>query len=130
MSGSRAAQEQPKGDEMNAMAYVQRNAVAVVKPRTTGRRALEQMQTVGAVAGLVGGAGVAMFGAAFTAASWLVANESARQWLSSTGTLLLFLTIPLLILGGYCMDWRERDKAQRYSKVVRHEDDDEELCSI
>jgi hypothetical protein len=93
---------------MNASAFVQRNAPAGVKPRVTGRRALEQMQIVGAVAGLVGGAGVAMFGAAFTAASWFVTNESARQWLSNTGTALLFLTIPLLILGGYCMDWMAR----------------------
>jgi hypothetical protein len=111
---------------MNASALVQRNALAGVRPRVAGRRALEQAQIVGAVAGLVGGAGVAMFGAAFTIASWMVASESARQWLSSTGTALLSLTIPLLILGGYCMDWMERDKARRYSKVIRYEGDDEE----
>jgi len=50
----------------------------------------------------------------------------ARQWLSTTGTVLLFLTIPLLIIGGYCMDWVEKDKPQRDYRIVRDEDDDEE----
>jgi len=77
-------------------------------------------------AGLVGGTGSAMFGSAFTAASWFVANEGARHWLSTIGTVLLFLTIPLLIFGGYCMDWMEKDKPQRDPKVVSYEDDDEE----
>jgi hypothetical protein len=38
----------------------------------------------------------------------------------------LFLTIPLLIIGGCCLDWLEKDKPQRAYRVVRYEDDDEE----
>jgi hypothetical protein len=124
--GSRAAPEQPKGDDMNASAFTHQNAQAVMKPRITGRRAPTQAQTLGAIVGLVGGAGVAMFGAAFTAVSWFMTNGSARQWLSTTGTALLFLTIPLLMFGGYCLDWMERDKPQHYSKVAHYEDNDEE----
>jgi hypothetical protein len=87
---------------------------------------LEQSQLLSAAAGLFGGVASAMLGSVFTAASWFVANEGARHWLSTAGTVLLFLTIPLLIFGGYCMDWMEKDKPQRHSKVVRYEDDDEE----
>jgi len=111
---------------MNASVLTHQNAQAVIKPRPTARRAPTQAQTLGAIVGLAGGAGVAMFGAAFTAASWFVTDESARRLLSTTGTALFFLTVPLLILGGYCLDWMERDKPQHYSKVARYEDDVDE----
>lgn len=111
---------------MNASALARQNAQVVIKPRLTGRRAPTQAQTLGAIAGIAGGIGAAMFGAAFTTASWVVTNESARQWLSAAGTALLFLTIPLLVFGGYCLDWMERDKPHHYSKIAHYEDDDEE----
>jgi hypothetical protein len=79
-----------------------------------------------AAAGLVGGGASGMFGSVFTTASWFVANEGARHWLSTTGAVLLFLTIPLLIIGGYFMDWMEKDNPQRDPKVAPYEDDDEE----
>jgi hypothetical protein len=116
---------------MCALAFVRirQKAQAVVKPRVTGRRALVQAQAMGAAAGLFGGVGSGVFGGVFMAASWFVSNAGARQWLSTTGSVLLFLTIPLLIIGGCCLDWLEKDKPQRGSKVVRYryEDDDEEL---
>ncbi|HEU0177161.1 MAG TPA: hypothetical protein VFV58_23095 [Blastocatellia bacterium] len=108
------------------MAFVRRKAPAGAKPRVTGRRAIEQAQVACVVAGLFGGVASAMFGGVFTAASWFVANEGARRWLSTSGAILLFLTIPLLIIGGYCMDWIEKDKPQRGSKVVRYEDEDDD----
>jgi len=111
---------------MNASAFAHRKAQAEAKPRMTWRRAIEQAQVVGAAAGLFGGVASGGFGAVFMAASWFVTNEGARQWLSTTGTLSLFLTIPLLIIGGCCLDWLEKDKPQRAYRVVRYEDDDEE----
>jgi len=90
------------------------------------RRALDRAQVVSAAAGLFGGGAAGVFGGVFTAASWFVANEGARRLLSTTGAVLLFLTIPLLIIGGFCMDWLEKDKPRRDPKVVRYEDDDEE----
>jgi hypothetical protein len=92
----------------------------------TRRRVIEKAQLVGAAAGLFGGVTSGMFGAVFMAASWFVNNEGARQWLSTTGTVSLFLTIPLLIISGCCLDWLEKDKPQRAYRVVRYEDDDEE----
>jgi hypothetical protein len=97
------------------------------KPRSTIRRWLAKAQALGAVAGLAGGILSALFGAGFTVASWLAANKGARQWLSTAGTALFFLTVPLLIFGAYCMDWMEKDKPQRHSKVVRYEDEDDDL---
>jgi hypothetical protein len=78
---------------------------------------------MGALAGLVGGVVAGLFGAILTAASWFVINEGARHLFSSTGTALLFLTVPLLILSGYCLDWMEKDMPRRHSKAVRYEDE-------
>jgi hypothetical protein len=96
-------------------------------PRLMIRRLLAKAQMLGAMGGLAGGIFSALFGAAFTLASWLTRNQGARQWLSTIGTALFFLTVPLLIFGGYCMDWMEKDKPQRHSKVVRYEDEDDDL---
>jgi hypothetical protein len=90
------------------------------------RRRITKAQSLGALFGLAGGIFSGLFGAAFTAASWFVANEGTHRWLSTIGTVLLFLTIPLLIFGGYCLDWMEKDKPQCYSKVVRYEDEDDD----
>ena len=95
-------------------------------PQPAIRRLLAKAQALGAVVGLTGGIFSALFGAGFTVASWLTANQGARQWLSTLGTTLFFLTIPLLIFGGFCMDWMEKDKPQRHSKVVRYEDEDDD----
>ena len=96
--------------------------------RSPVRRWLAKAQALGAVAGLTPALFFsALFGAGFTVASWLADNQVARQWLSTIGTALFFLTVPLLIFGGYCMDWVEKDKPQRNSKVVRYEDLDDDL---
>jgi hypothetical protein len=78
------------------------------------------------VVGLAGGIFSALFGAAFTAASWLAADQGTRHWLSTIGTVLFFLTIPLLIFGGYCMDWMEKEAPRLHSKVARYEDEDDD----
>jgi hypothetical protein len=96
------------------------------RPRLLIRRLLAKAQVLGAVGGVTGGIFSALFGAAFTLASWLTRNQGARQWLSTIGTVQFFLTVPLLIFGGYCMDWMEKDKPQRHSKVVRYEDEDDD----
>jgi len=111
---------------MNVLVFVRKNAQAGKKLAVTGRPRLENAQFLGAVVGLVGGVSAALLGGFFTAAGWFVANDGSRQWLSTMGTKLLFLTIPLLIFGGYCMDWMEKDTSHRYSKFSRYDDDDEE----
>ncbi|HEX5085479.1 MAG TPA: hypothetical protein VFY40_25860 [Blastocatellia bacterium] len=90
------------------------------------RRVIEQAPIAGAAAGLFGGVGAAMSSAVFTGASWFVANEGARRWLSTACAILIFLTIPLLIIGGFCMDWLEKNNPKRDPKAARYEDDEEE----
>jgi hypothetical protein len=111
---------------MNVMTLEHRNPQVESSPRVTRGRAIEWAQALGAVAGLIGGGASRMFRSAFTVASWFVADESARRWLSTTGGVLLFLVIPLLIIGGYCLDWIEKDKPQRGSKVARYENNGEQ----
>ncbi|MBO0858336.1 MAG: hypothetical protein J2P21_07715 [Chloracidobacterium sp.] len=98
------------------------------KSRAVWRRAIEHAKVACAAAGMFGGVASATFGSVFTGASWFVANEGARRWLSATGEVLLFLTIPLLIIGGFCMDWLEKDNPKRDPKGGRYEyeDDDED----
>jgi hypothetical protein len=123
---SHAAQGGPDGDGMYTSASLGKNVRARVKPLKNLSGAIRQAQVVGAVAGLAGGIFAAAFGSMFTAASWFVANEGARQWLSTAGTVLLFMTIPLIIFGAYCMDWMEKNNPQRDPNVARYEDDDDD----
>jgi hypothetical protein len=111
---------------MCALAFAGRKAQSGAKRRMAWRRAIEQAQVACAAVGLFGGVASAMFGSVFTGASWFVANEGAQRWLSTTGAVLLFLTIPLLIIGGFCMDWLEKDNPKRDPKGARYEDDDDE----
>ena len=125
MSNFPYGQRRPERQGVNTfltIPCVSRTGAAI---RLTIRRLLAKAQALGAVGGLIGGMFSALFGAGLTAASWLTTNQGARQWLSAAGTALFFLTIPLLIFGGYCMDWMEKDKPQRHSKIARYEDEDD-----
>jgi hypothetical protein len=122
----RAVQGQPRRDDMYALVFARQNTQTEIRVRGIRKPTLEMAQIVGAAVGLFGGVGAALFGSVFTVASWLASSEGARQWLSTAGTALLLLTIPLIIFGGYCMDWVEKDKPQRDSEVMRYKDDDEE----
>ncbi len=105
------------------VSFTRQAAQGGIKTGMTATRALKQAQVIGALAGLFGGVIAGLFGAIFTAASWFVINADARQLFSTMGTILLFLTIPLMIFGGYCLDWMEKDLPRRHPKVVRYEDD-------
>ncbi len=123
-SSSRAGQEPPRGGHVNSLAFTVWRTDT--KFRTADRRGFAQTKLLGAVVGCVGGIVAALFGSVFTAVSWFVADESVRQWLSTAGSTLLLMTIPLIIFGGYCLDWTEKDNPQRYSKVARYEDEDDD----
>ena len=108
---------------MNVLPFTRRAAQAGIETQAPGERALKQAQVIGALVGLVGGVVAGLFGAVLTVASWFVINAGARHLFSTTGTVLLFLTIPLLIFSGYCLDWMEKDMPRRYPKVMRYEDE-------
>jgi len=123
---SRDAQEEPIGDRMHTSPPFDKSMQARINPLRSLSGAIKQAQLVGAVVGLAGGLFAATSGAVFTVASWFVANEGVRQWLSTAGTVLFFLTIPLIIFGGFCMDWVEKNKSSRGSKLKRYEEDDDD----
>jgi hypothetical protein len=56
-------------------------------------------------AGLAGGVGGGLLGAALTAVSWLAGEVSYARTL---GMALLFLIIPLLIFGAHCLDLTDK----------------------
>ena len=65
-------------------------------------------EVTGAVCCFVGGISAALLGSMLTASTWILGAE-AHPLVRGLGTALLILTIPLLILAGYCMDWAERE---------------------
>jgi cytochrome c biogenesis protein CcdA len=115
-----------KGGDMNVLALAHANDSISSKSQTTRQQLKTKFQVAGAATGLAGGVVAGISGGLLTAASWLSANEGARQWLSTAGSTLLVLTIPLIILGAFCLDWLEKNQPQRRSKIVRDDDDGDE----
>ena len=56
-----------------------------------------------------GGIGAALLGSVLTATTWILGAQ-LHPWLHGFGTAFLIVTIPLLILSGYCLDWAERNQ--------------------
>ncbi|HEX8999144.1 MAG TPA: hypothetical protein VGB07_04525 [Blastocatellia bacterium] len=111
---------------MNALALAHANDSIGGKLQTPQRQLKTKFQVAGAAVGLAGGVGAGIFGGVLTAASWLSASEGARHWLSSAGSTLLLLTVPLIILGAFCLDWLEKSQPQRQSKIAPDDDDGDE----
>ena len=109
---------------MDALAFVDTTAQTGVTNKTTGKQILEKAQTVGAIVGMTGGIAAAISGALLMVAGWLSANDGARHWLSTAGSALLCLTIPLIILAAFCLDWMEKEKPRQQSKVSPYDDDE------
>jgi hypothetical protein len=65
-------------------------------------------QSIGACAGLAGGVIAALSGSLLTAITWFTGTGAGSSYLHTLGTMLLFLTIPLLILGAHCLDLAEK----------------------
>ena len=63
---------------------------------------------VAAAGGLLGGLASALAGALLTAASWLAREPQGQAFMHKLGGGLLCLTVPLLLLGGACLDGLEK----------------------
>ncbi|HUS10169.1 MAG TPA: hypothetical protein VMZ30_06860 [Pyrinomonadaceae bacterium] len=72
------------------------------------KNAVWSWEVMAAVCCFGGGIGAALLGSVLTASTWILGAEM-HPWVRGLGTALLILTIPLLILAGYCMDWAERE---------------------
>jgi hypothetical protein len=71
-------------------------------------------KTGGAVFGLGVGIAAPLLGSILTAIAWITGPVWHGMSLQRDGTILLFLTIPLLIFGAHCLDLldRQTDRAQ------------------
>jgi hypothetical protein len=110
-----------KGNEMNSLAVVRPGERAYSneeEARPLRRRGTAKIQTVVAAIGLLGGPAAAFFGAILTAAGRIAGNGGAGRWLSVAGSVLLFLTVPLIILGACCLDSVEKGNAGRSDEDV------------
>ena len=65
-------------------------------------------RSAGAVLGLCFGMLSALIGSVFTAISWFTGPHWHGFSIHRYGTVLLFLTIPLLLVGGHCLDLMEQ----------------------
>lgn len=116
-------QMQPEEDDMKALAFTQISTPLRANSQPASHRLLAKMQVVGVVIGLGGGVGSGLLGALLIAAGWLTGNSDAQHWLSTAGSALLFLTIPLIILSAFCLDWIEKREPRGISKAMRFDDE-------
>jgi hypothetical protein len=87
--------------------------------RARGRVLVEQARvhgwtwrTGGAVFGLCGGIIAPLAGSILTAMAWFMGPVWHGLALQRNGTVLLFLTIPLLLSGAHCLDLMDRQAAK------------------
>lgn len=73
-------------------------------PRAAKSSAVCFCHKFGSVMGLGGGLLVAIAGSLLTGISWLVSNAGAAAVLHQVGGAVLCATIPLLLLGAFCLD--------------------------
>jgi hypothetical protein len=74
-------------------------------------------QATGAVCGLGGAVVVVLLGALLSAGAWVLGDETGGLSLHGVGSILLLATIPLLLIGGYCLDLLDKrmEKSGRIS---------------
>ena len=109
---------------MNALTFEHQDKQRNLKFRAQARGMLGKAQITGVAIGLGGSVIVAISGSFLIVAGWLVANDGVHHWLSTAGSVLLFLTIPLLILAAFSLDGLEKDR-QHKSSFTRYNDEDE-----
>jgi hypothetical protein len=124
------AAQQPRRTVMSTLRLMPANPqTSTHNPLTRMSRAkwrgqLLRARVLGAFAGLFGGVLVPLCGGLLTVAGWFTTDDGARHRLSTTGTALLLLTIPLLMLGACCLDWLEKGTPRPSLKVIRPAEDD------
>src|SRR5262249_40308272 len=109
-SNFHSALQQAKGDDMSALVFTNHEAKMEGEVVAPSRNWLAYAQLLGATFGLAGGILAGLLGSLLTAVCWFVKDIGAHHALSIMGTTLLFMTIPLIIFGAYCMDWMEKDR--------------------
>jgi len=77
-----------------------------------GAKFVWSWEAVSACCCFAGGILAAVVGSVLTAITWLVHVE-VHPWLRASGTALLIVAIPMLIMAGYCLDWLEKKQERK-----------------
>src|SRR5262245_54663301 len=86
-------------------------------------------RTGGAAFGLCGGVIAAVLGATLTAIAWFTGPKWHGHLLQRDGTILLFLTIPLLALGAHCLDLLDKQTKESTRKGKSNDLERDRECS-
>jgi Ca2+/Na+ antiporter len=78
-------------------------------------------KSCGAVVGFCGGIIASLLGLVVTAIAWFTGAEWQGVHLQRDGTILLFLTIPLLIFGAHCLDLIDKQDEKASKPRVKTE---------
>jgi len=68
------------------------------------------VKTGSAAFGFCGGVAAAVLGSILTVVAWFTGAVWHGHSIQRFGTILLFLTIPLLVLGAHCLDLLDRER--------------------
>ncbi len=71
------------------------------------------LKTGSAAFGFCGGVGAGILGCILTAIAWFTGAVWHGHSVQRFGTILLFLTIPLFVLGAHCLDLLDRDHERK-----------------
>jgi len=85
---------------------------------------VSKLQLFGSAIGIFGGISSPVLGSILMAAGWFMPGGIVRQWLLMSGSILLFLTIPLIIMGAFCLDWVEKHESQHKLNIPHNETED------
>src|SRR5262249_25162563 len=110
---------------MTSLATRERNGETGMEPSNKSRTLRGRFQIAGAVIGLAGSVIAVASGGLLSVSAWLVTNEGVRHWLSTAATVMFILTIPLIILAAFCLDWADTSDLPRRSITAEDEEKDE-----
>ena len=88
---------------------VRDNSVPPARLRGAFRDRGWTMKSTGACVGLIGGVVAPLVGLALSSLAWFIGDWHGFH-LGRDGTILLFLTIPLLIFGAHCLDLLDKER--------------------
>ena len=71
------------------------------------------LKTCSAAFGFCGGVCAGVFGCLLTAIAWFTGAVWHGYSLQRSGTILLFLTIPLFVLGAHCLDLLDKEHERK-----------------
>jgi len=108
---------------MTSETAVQNNELIPERVRAVLRAHGWTWKSCGAAFGLMGGIIAPLLGFALTALAWLIGDWHGVP-LKHTGTILLFLTIPLLIFGAHCLDLIDKENEHSRARDSRTEESD------